>query len=140
TFRHKLFRLDDHVRRFQESCRLARVPQLASDAELIDAANKLATHNAQAISANDDLALVLLATPGEIGYYAGRHGGPGDGEPTLIVHTFPLPFRRYAKLFQEGARLVTPRTRHLPQACIPRQIKYRSRLFWWLAEQEAHEI
>ena len=139
TFRHKLFRLEDHVRRFQESCRLARVPQLASDAELINTANELAAHNAAGIGANEDLALVQLATPGEIGYYAGREVGPGDGGPTLILHTFPLPFRRYAKLFQEGARLVTPRIRHLPHACIPRQIKHRSRLFWWLAKQEAHE-
>jgi branched-subunit amino acid aminotransferase/4-amino-4-deoxychorismate lyase len=139
TFRHKLFRLEDHVRRFQESCRLARVPQQASDAELINAAALLAAHNAAGIGANDDLALVLLATPGEIGFYAGRQAGPGDGGPTLTLHAFPLPFRRYAKLFQEGARLVTPMTRHLPQGCIPRQIKHRSRLFWWLAEQEARE-
>jgi branched-chain amino acid aminotransferase len=140
TFRHKLYRLEDHVRRFQESCRLARIPQQATDGELIRAANELAAHNVRAIGANDDLALVLIATPGEIGYYAGRQGGLGEGGPTLIMHTFPLPFHRYARLFQEGARLVTPRTRHLPHGCIPRQIKHRSRLFWWLAEQEAREI
>ena len=45
-------------------------------------------------------------------------GGPGDGPPTLGLHTFPLPFARYARLFREGARLVVPPTRQVPPASI----------------------
>jgi branched-chain amino acid aminotransferase len=139
TFRRRLFRLADHLRRFRESCRLARVPQPLSDEELTSIAERLVEHNAVLLGAEGELALVLFATPGPIGYYAGLAGGPGSGAPTLGLHTFPLPFGRYARLFREGATLVVPLVRQVPAACIDRGIKQRSRLHWWLAEQEVHE-
>jgi branched-subunit amino acid aminotransferase/4-amino-4-deoxychorismate lyase len=56
------------------------------------------------------------------------------------MHTFPLPFVRYASLFRDGARLIVPPTRHVPVCCIPRTIKQRSRLHWRLAQQEVERI
>lgn len=140
TFRHRLFRLEDHLARFRRSCQAARVPQPVPDAELARVAGELVAHNAALLGPDDDLALVLFATPGPIGAYAGLPGGPGDGPPTLGMHTFPLPFARYRRLFQEGARLVTPRTRHVPPSSVDPRIKQRSRLHWWLAEREAQDI
>jgi branched-chain amino acid aminotransferase len=137
TFHHKLFRWGDHLRRFRRSCELAQVPLRASDADLMHVAHHLAEHNAALLAPGEDLALVFLATPGVIGFYLGEPGGPGDGEPHLILHTFPLPVARYARLYREGAVLVTPAVRHMPEACVPRQVKHRSRLVWWLAEREA---
>ncbi len=139
TFRHRLFRLDDHLARFRESCRLARVPQPVSDNKLAHIAGQLVAHNAALLPPESDLALVMFATPGPVGYYLGEPGGPGDGPPTLGLHTFPLPFARYARLFREGARLVVPSVRQVPAACVDPRIKQRSRLSWWLAEQEAHD-
>jgi branched-subunit amino acid aminotransferase/4-amino-4-deoxychorismate lyase len=100
----------------------------------------LVEHNARLLPAEHDLALVMFATPGPIGYYLGEPGGPGYGPPTLGLHTFPLPFQRYARLFREGASLVIPRTRHVPAACVDPRAKQRSRLHWWRAEQEAHAL
>src|SRR5437899_683127 len=77
TFAHKPFRLGDHVRRFRESCRTACVPLLRTDDELCERAERLIAHNAALLSPEDDLALVLFATPGPIGYYLGEPGGPG---------------------------------------------------------------
>lgn len=136
TFRHRLFRLDDHLRRFRQSCERAQVPQPISDAELTAIAQQLVSHNAALLAPSDDLAVVLFATPGVIGYYLGDDGGPGDAAPTFGMHTFPLPFRRYARLFREGARLVTPPVRPVPAACVDPRIKQRSRLHWWLADRE----
>jgi len=56
------------------------------------------------------------------------------------MHTFALPFARYRRLFEQGAHLVIPSTRHVPAACVDPRVKQRSRLHWWLAEQEAHLI
>src|SRR5207245_2752073 len=81
---------------------------------LTNLAHQLLAQNASLISPDDDLALVFFATPGPVGYYLGEPGGPGDGPPTLGLHTFPLPFARYRPLFQSGARLVIPPTRHVP--------------------------
>lgn len=140
TFRHRLFRLADHLARFRESCRRAEVPLPTGDAELTDLAERLVSHNARLLPPGQDLALVLFATPGPIGYYLGEVGGPGDGPPTLGMHTFPLPLPRYARLFREGARLVVPSVRHVPAASVDPRIKQRSRLHWWLAEREAAHL
>jgi branched-subunit amino acid aminotransferase/4-amino-4-deoxychorismate lyase len=140
TFGHRLFRLPDHLRRFRRSCELARVPQPLSDEELTAVAERLVAHNAGLLRPEQDLALVLFATPGPVGYYLGQPGGPGDGPPTLGLHTFPLPFARYARLFREGARLVVPATRQVPPASIDPHIKQRSRLHWWRAEQVARDV
>lgn len=140
TFRHHLFRLPDHLDRFRRSCDLCRIPQPLSADELAGLATRLVEHNSRLLPPASDLALVLFATPGPIGYYAGQSGGPGDGPPTLGLHTFPLPFSRYLRLFREGARLLIPSTRHVPADCIDPHAKQRSRLSWWLAEQEAHAV
>lgn len=136
TFQHRLFRLDDHLRRFRQSCTLADVPQPKDDRELTDIAHRLVSHNSALLSPGQDLALVMFATPGPIGYYLGAAGGPGDGPATFGMHTFPLPFGRYVPLFREGARLMTPEVRHIPFRCVDPRLKQRSRLHWWLAERE----
>jgi branched-subunit amino acid aminotransferase/4-amino-4-deoxychorismate lyase len=57
-----------------------------------------------------------------------------------MMHTFPLPFDRYRKLFTDGATLVVPSTRPIPAECIDPRAKMRSRMHWWIAEQQAHDI
>jgi branched-chain amino acid aminotransferase len=136
TFGHRPYRLADHLARFRRSCSLACVPQPFPDDELAAVVSRLVAHNAGLIAPDADLAVVLFATPGPVGYYLGEEGGPGDGTPTVGAHTFPLPFRRYERLFREGARLAIPAVRHVPRECINPNVKQRSRLHWWLAEQE----
>jgi branched-subunit amino acid aminotransferase/4-amino-4-deoxychorismate lyase len=134
TVRHRLYRWPDHLARFRRSCRAVHVSPPWTDVEVTRCAEELAAHNAGLLAPEQDLALVVLATPGPVGYYAGAAGGAG---PTLILHTFPLPFARYRPLFAEGARLVVPSTRHVPAASVDPRVKQRSRMHWWLAEQEA---
>jgi branched-chain amino acid aminotransferase len=139
TFNRKLFRLADHVTRFRESCRLCRVPLPVSDAELRADAEQLVATNVGAIEPGDELALVMLATPGPLPHY----GWPWPfepGRPTWMMHTFPLPFARYRSLFTDGAVLVVPPTRPVPADCVDPRAKVRSRMHWWIAEQQAKEI
>jgi len=44
----------------------------------------------------------------------------------------------FSRFFTDGLHLVTPSTRHVPPQCVDPKIKNRSRLHFWLAEQEAH--
>jgi branched-subunit amino acid aminotransferase/4-amino-4-deoxychorismate lyase len=133
TFNHKLFRFDDHLARFRQSCRSCSVPLPTGDDELRTAADRLVDHD----TTSNELALVLLATPGPLGHYAGL---PESGPPTVMMHTFPLPFDRYRTLFTDGATLVVPPTRPIPADCIDPRAKMRSRMHWWIAEQQAHDI
>src|SRR5581483_11644341 len=140
TFAGRLYRWQDHLDRFCNSCRHAQVfPALALEA-ITARAEELVAHNVKLLPAGQDLCLVLLATPGPIGYYLGEAGGAGDGPATFIMHTFPLPAARYRKLLTDGAALVVPNVRQVPAQCIDPRAKQRSRLHWWLADREARGI
>jgi branched-subunit amino acid aminotransferase/4-amino-4-deoxychorismate lyase len=140
TIGRRPFRLADHLARFRASCELAGVSQPRTDVELTAIADTLVVSNSALLSPEGDLAIVFFATPGPVGYYLGEPGGAGDGPPTFGMHTFPLPFARYARLFAEGARLVIPETRHVPASAVDPHIKQRSRIHYWLAERETHRI
>jgi branched-subunit amino acid aminotransferase/4-amino-4-deoxychorismate lyase len=43
-------------------------------------------------------------------------------------------------MYLEGARLVVPAVRHVPAECVDPRIKQRSRLHWWLAQQEVQRV
>ena len=76
-------------------------------------------------------------TPGEYKTYAGSAGAAPRLTPTVCVHTFPLPFELWAEKMQHGAHVVTPSIRHVPPQCYDPKIKYRSRMHYYLADQEA---
>jgi branched-subunit amino acid aminotransferase/4-amino-4-deoxychorismate lyase len=139
TFRSRPFRLADHLARFRAGCSACSVPLLLGDDEVAAVAERLLAHNGALLSPGQELAVVFLATPGLVGYYLGQPGGAGDGPPTLVLHTFPLPFARYAPLFERGARLVTPPTRQPPPATINPHVKQRSRMHWWVADRQARQ-
>jgi branched-subunit amino acid aminotransferase/4-amino-4-deoxychorismate lyase len=121
---------------------LGVVPSLPDPlTDLTAAAERLVAHNAPLLSGPEqELLLVFFATPGPLAHYLGQSGGLGIGSPTVGVHTLPLSFARYARFFQEGVHLVIPLTRHIPRRTIPAHIKHRSRMHWWLAEQEAQQL
>lgn len=135
TFRHRLFRFPEHLKRFRESCRAAYLDIAESDEAIARQASELVEHNVRFLRAEADLALVMFATPGPVGYYLGQPTVPGD-QPTFAMHTFPLPFRRYRPWMTEGIALATPRIPQVPPACVDPRIKHRSRMHWWLADQE----
>lgn len=137
TFKFRPFRFADHFTRFRQSCKSAQIPLAIDDEELGQLANHLVTRNSDLLRPGQDLALVMFATPGPINYYAGVEAA-GELGPTLGMHTFPLPFARYVRLLREGARLMVPSIRQVPRDCVDPRIKQRSRMHWWLAEQEAY--
>ena len=135
TFRHRLYRWPEHLARFRRSCGLACIDLTLADATIAQRAQELVAHNATLIDANADLALVLFATPGPIGFYLGAPNG-ADAQATFGMHTFPLPFARYRPWIEHGVNLATPSVRAVPSACVDPHIKQRSRMHWWLAAKQ----
>ena len=141
TFHQRPFRLEDHVRRFYDSCKYARITPPVSAEETCEITRELTRRNAEAAGPDAELAIVYFITPGENFVYAGSAASGGAKlTPTFCIHSFPLPFHLFRRFFDSGLHLVTPSTRHVPPECIDPKIKNRSRLHWWLAEQEAHLV
>lgn len=139
TFHKKAYRLEDHVHRFCESCKYARIELPIGFAEIVTVTQELVERNGALLLEGGELAIVYFITPGENLVYAGSAAAPGSiMSPTFCIHSFPLPFGLFRRFFSSGIHLVTPSTRHVPAQCLDPKIKNRSRLHWWLAEQEAH--
>ena len=134
TFHHKLDRLSEHLTRFRQNARDAQIDLDGSDLELFNIALELTRRNAELLTPNQELALILFATPGPIGYYL---GDPGNGPGTFGMHTFSLPFERYREIIRRGAWLrVSNENEAMSPRTVPTHIKHRSRMHWWLAEHE----
>ena len=141
TFKGQPYRLEDHVRRFYESCKYARIEPPLSAEETAEVTRRLIGGNHQLAGPGAELAVVYFITPGENLVYAGSAAPVGSRlTPTFCIHSFPLPFPLFRPFFERGLHLVTPSTRHVPPDCADPKIKNRSRLHWWLAEQEAHLV
>ena len=141
TFNHKLFRLEDHIARFYRSCRYARIMPKIDPEETIRVCEELVEHNASLLKLpEEELGLILFISPGEFATYAGSAGKQSGWDPTYCLHTFPLPFHLWGWYYSEGVHVVTPSIRHVPPQCVDHKIKCRSRMHWWLADQETHLV
>ena len=126
----------EHLARFRRNAAATYINVPYSNEQITTWAMELIDHNNE----DRELALVLFATPGPLGYYLGESGGAGDASPTFGMHTFALPLDRYRGLIEHGAALVVPSVHHVPAECVDPRIKQRSRINWWLADREARRI
>jgi branched-chain amino acid aminotransferase len=140
TFRHRPFRLGDHLDRLFRGLGYARIDIGLSREELARISEEVLAHNARLVDADADLGLIQFVTAGEYATYAGLSGRPVRTGPTVCVHTYALPFELWAGKMQTGAHLVTPSVRQVPPQCWPPQLKCRSRMHYYLAEREARLV
>jgi branched-subunit amino acid aminotransferase/4-amino-4-deoxychorismate lyase len=140
TFRHRPFRLGDHLDRLFRGLQHARIDIGMSPEELTRISEEVLAHNARPVDADDDLGLVQFVTAGEYATYAGLSGRPPRAGPTVCVHTYPLPFELWAAKIRTGAHLITPSVRQVPPQCWPPQMKCRSRMHYYLAEREVSQV
>lgn len=125
TFHHKLFRADDHFARLNGSLQLIGITTVNLD-DLRATADQLVARNSRDLNADDDLGLTIFVTPGE-----------SADQPTVGMFTRPLPFRNWKDKYSQGDHLVITSVRQVPSSCWPAELKCRSRMHYYLADQEA---
>lgn len=140
TFAHQPFRLEDHVRRLYRSCRYGSINIPMTPEQMIARTCELIETNCKLINTGDDLGIVHFVTAGENRLYAGSAAAAVRLEPTVCIHSFPLPFAFWRHLFTDGAHVVTPAIRHVPPQCVDPKTKNRSRIHWWLADQQSRAV
>jgi len=140
TFGHRPFKLEEHVARLYRSMKYVRFETGLSRDEMLAATLKVIEHNTALLPKSKELGIIQFVTAGTFAVYAGSAGGGEKMVPTVCIHTFPLPLHLWAEGFERGLHAVTPSNRHVPPQCIDPKMKYRSRLHYWLAEQEAKSV
>jgi branched-subunit amino acid aminotransferase/4-amino-4-deoxychorismate lyase len=133
TFAGKLFRLDDHLARLEHSLEIIDVDPGMPREEIARLARELVARNHPLLTPGDDLGLTVFVTPGI--YPTDASGGPA--EPTVGLHTSPLPFRLWADKYRTGEALVTTDVEQVAAKSWPRSLKCRSRMHYYLADRQA---
>ena len=136
TFAGKVFQLDQHLARLGQSLETVGVKSPVALDQLANDGEELAARNHALLQSGDDLGLTVFVTPGTYGTYA----EDGDSGPLVCMHTFPLPFSQWSETYEAGQALVIPEVRQVPAACWPLDLKCRSRMQYYLADQEARRV
>jgi branched-subunit amino acid aminotransferase/4-amino-4-deoxychorismate lyase len=140
TFRHECFRLREHIDRLFRSLKHCGFEMDLTREALIDLVNELLEHNSRLVPQHHDLGVSMFVTAGTSLIYTGYEGMATHKKPTVCVHTFPLPFELWFEKFTTGQHVVTPSIRHLPPECLDPKIKARSRMHWFLADEQARLV
>lgn len=136
TFGGELFRLDEHLERLFGSLEVVGVQPGLSRHEMHAIARQLASMNHALLAEGDDLGLTIFVTPGPYSTLA----PPQFGGPVIGMHTYPLPFGNWAEKYACGEHLVVTEIRQVPASCWPRHLKCRSRMHYFLADQQARQV
>ncbi len=128
TFQSKAFRLEEHLERLRHSLQVVGWDAERLVSEVAAATVELLDRNAPLMATGDDWGLAIFITPGRT---------PDAAQPTVCVRGYPLPFADWAAKFQQGVEVVVVDVRQVPDNCWPSQLKCRSRLHYYLADQQA---
>ena len=134
TFRHCPFRLTEHLERLRHSLAATGIAPAMLVDMLPTQIDRVIDHNRRLIADWQDLAIVLMITPGPA---RGFGLDPGVTRPTVCVQTVPIPPPHWAAWASEGVSLATPAVKQMPSDLVDPAIKHRSRLHWFLADREA---
>jgi branched-chain amino acid aminotransferase len=142
TFAGKLFEMDRHLDRLENSLAVIGVDCGYSRNQIAIAATELVDRNFSLIDSGGDLGLTLFVTPGDS--VANRPNGlePSvcSDVPRVVMHTSPLNFKEIASLYAHGQRLRISSVRQVPPSCWPASLKCRSRMHYYRADKEARMI
>ncbi|MFM2095928.1 MAG: putative branched-chain-amino-acid aminotransferase [Planctomycetota bacterium] len=140
TFGHTAFCLEEHIQRLFRSLKYVRFDIGMSPDQLLNISQEVLRCNTALIDTEDELGLIHFVTAGEYATYAGSAGGSAHTTPTVCIHSFPMPWELWSHKLEVGMHVVTPSIRHVPPQCFDPKMKYRSRMHYYLADQEARLV
>lgn len=137
TFRHKPFRLDEHIKRLYRSLKVSRVDPGLSPVELTQITLEVLEANQSLMDREDDCWIVHNISRGLM------KPGPSTSQTnsaTIMIFTNHMDLRGWARYYTEGCHAVTSMSRAIPAQSLDARIKNRSRLFYTLADTEARLV
>jgi branched-chain amino acid aminotransferase len=130
TFRHRPYKLREHLERLERSLRYTRIdPGLSLD-EIEAITLQIVERNVPLLQENDDVWIHQVISRGQM---------RKPGLATVVIMTEPLPFASFARYYKIGVPLITPSIRHTPPQSVEPRAKTVSRLNLVLAELEAQQ-
>jgi len=118
TFKHKIFKLDEHLNRFYNSLKYARLDPGMDISQMAQITMQVLETNLPLIDDDDDYWVTQRVS-------RGIYGPEGD-KPTIIVESVPLPFAARAKYYKDGMPVVIPSVRRTPPEVLSPRAKIQN--------------
>jgi branched-chain amino acid aminotransferase len=134
TFKHKLFKLEEHLSRLERSMRYVGLEPLISKPEMAGVIEKVLAANIHLTEEGDDCWICAEVTPG-VGFPHPLRGQK-DKRPTVIAYSSSLPYDEYVRYYTVGKHALTPSIRNIPPQSLDLRSKNRSRLHYFIAKIE----
>ncbi|MDO8361192.1 MAG: aminotransferase class IV [Devosia sp.] len=135
TFRHKPFKLEQHIERLYQSLKLTRIDPQMSAAQMLRTTLDVFEANLDNYREHEDCWIVHNISRGIA--IAGADPTVQVGAATVMIFTQLMDLKPWARFYTEGCHGVTPMSRMVPSQSLDPRIKNRSRLPYTLAEMEA---
>lgn len=132
TFRHQLFKLEEHIRRLECSLRYAGILHYLDINRVTEALRMVLEANLAHVEKEDDIWMCIEVTPGNT--FPMPILKQEDTTPSVFAYSFPLPFHEYVSYYTEGKPLFTSQYRNIPPQCYEQRCKNRSRMPHFLSK------
>lgn len=146
TFRQRPFLLERHYQRWCRGLAALELQPLCTFQQLSQRIEQLVAMNAKFLPADAEQGVCFFATPGSMMAWNWPCGPTSveassvHAQPMFYAHSYPLPVGRWQSSYRQGIDLVTTQIRQVPQECWPVDIKVRSRLHYYLAQNQSRSI
>jgi branched-chain amino acid aminotransferase len=137
TFRHRIFRLAEHVDRLYRSLRYVRIDPGLSPREMCAVTEEVLARNLHLLDPADDYWVSQRISRGIA--TVDREPNSQDGA-TVVIECTPLPLQERATLYRDGIRVVVPARRRTPPEALSPQAKTSNYLNMIVADQEVAAI
>ncbi len=118
TFRHRIFKLREHIDRLYDSLRYVRIDPRISPKELTEVTEDVVARNLHLIDADEDYWVSQRISRG---LNTDDRSPMTKSGPTVIVECQPLPLKQRARLYRDGIDVIVPAVRRTaPDMLSPR--------------------
>ena len=135
TYSGELPLLDLHLERMFAGVDVIGMTGRVDRAELAKAIQEVVQQNLPLVQPGVELSIGVCVTPGSMGAMSPE--GDQSDSPTVLVTATQLQAWLWQDAYRDGIRLSTVDIQEIPGECIPRTLKHRNRLHYYLAEQQA---
>ena len=132
----ELFCTQWHIDRLLSGLQIIGLESPLDRDKLLELASQVVTKNFDQIPVGGDMGVGIGITPGPLTKFTPALAIE-NARPTVLAYGYPLDFSNLDDVYANGMALSIVKTREIPDACVPRQMKCRSRMHYYLAEQEA---
>ena len=136
TFRHEIYRLDDHLERMDQGMRYVGLRPLVSKDEMRRVVLETLAANIAQFPEDDDCWLCWQVTPGA-GFPHPMMKAGRETPPTVMAYVSPLPYDEYYASYTKGKPAEVATTRNVPPSVVDPRGKTRYRLHYFMAKIEA---